>query len=100
MTTSEATDVIEVTQNQSILYKCPGCGFYHGLATTRPDAEDGWPIWEWNGSRTHPTLEPSVLYSGTPRCHHYVRNGHIEFLSDCDHKMAGKTVAMPPIVKD
>lgn len=27
-------------------------------------------------------------------CHSFVRNGKIEFLSDCTHELAGKTVEL------
>jgi hypothetical protein len=30
-------------------------------------------------------------------CHSFVRDGRIEFLSDCTHAMAGQTVDLPPI---
>ncbi|MCZ4340562.1 hypothetical protein O4H52_03015 [Sphingomonadaceae bacterium G21617-S1] len=29
-------------------------------------------------------------------CHSFVRNGQIEFLSDCTHALAGQTVPLPP----
>ncbi|BAS10570.1 hypothetical protein AHiyo4_39920 [Arthrobacter sp. Hiyo4] len=32
-----------------------------------------------------------------PRCHSFVRNGHIEFLSDSTHELAGQTMALPPL---
>lgn len=33
----------------------------------------------------------------TPRCHSFVRDGKIEFLSDSTHKLAGQTVDLPPL---
>lgn len=29
------------------------------------------------------------------RCHMYIREGKIQFLSDCSHALAGQTVEMP-----
>ena len=29
------------------------------------------------------------------RCHSFVREGRIEFLSDCTHALAGQTVELP-----
>lgn len=62
---------------------------------------NGDPGWTFNGSETAPTFAPSLLNSWnegperTPkRCHLYVRNGEIEFLADCTHDLAGKTVRM------
>lgn len=31
----------------------------------------------------------------TPRCHSFVRNGKIQYLGDCTHLMANKTVEIP-----
>ena len=33
----------------------------------------------------------------TPRCHSFVRNGKIQYLNDCTHALAGKTVDMEEI---
>lgn len=30
-------------------------------------------------------------------CHSFIRNGKIEFLSDCTHKLAGQTVELPQL---
>ena len=76
---------------------CPGCDHMHIVWTNRPDA----PQWKWNGSFEKPTFSPSLLltapYHGDPkrrRCHSFIREGRWEFLSDCTHNMAGKTVNM------
>lgn len=55
--------------------------------------------WEWNGDVDKPTLSPSILTrAGSEQhpivCHSYVRNGMIEFLNDCTHSYAGKTVEL------
>lgn len=106
-----------------VMYWCPGCESCHGVSTepSKPNPLTG-AKWQWNGSLERPTFEPSVLVhpaetiakdapelseteslqewadkyrTKTPRCHHYVRDGRIEFLSDCDHALAGKTVDLP-----
>ncbi|SDI15562.1 DUF6527 family protein [Pseudomonas panipatensis] len=58
----------------------------------------------WNGDVDRPTFAPSVLvtYPWGPeqmqvRCHSFVRDGRIEFLSDCTHALAGQTVNLPEI---
>jgi hypothetical protein len=33
----------------------------------------------------------------SPLCHSFVRDGRIEFLSDCTHSLAGQTVELPEI---
>lgn len=66
-----------------------------------------------------PTFSPSILVTGvhrltqeeretlqqggkvTPRplvCHSFVRDGRIEFLSDCSHALVGQTVDLPEAV--
>ena len=68
-------------------------------------AIDGSRGWAWNGSEEMPTISPSVLVTGVRgdtgeealRCHSFVREGRIEYLSDCLHEMAGKTVDLEPI---
>jgi hypothetical protein len=43
-----------------------------------------------------PTFEPSILVEGArSRCHSFVREGRIKFLSDCTHELAGQTVDLP-----
>lgn len=73
--------------NGGVLYECPGCGYAHA-ADKR---------WTFNGNLEKPTLNPSYLaYESKihPRCHHFVKDGEIQYLSDCTHKLAGQTIAM------
>lgn len=74
-----------------LVFWCPGCEHAHVF-----DAR-----WKFNGDMDRPTFEPSLLNTSergperTPtRCHLYVREGRIVFLSDCTHKLAGQTVEM------
>lgn len=60
--------------------------------------------WGFNGSVERPTFTPSILArfnfnNGVPHgiCHSFVREGKIEFLSDCTHESAGKTIELPEI---
>lgn len=82
-----------------VSYDCPGCGLNHNIPTGRAKS----PSWSFNGDVERPTLSPSILATqeyGPERtkriCHHFVREGMIEFLSDCTHKMAGVTLPLPP----
>jgi Family of unknown function (DUF6527) len=75
---------------------CPACGFGHCFYTNYKDH----PNWSFNGDLEKPTFSPSMLIHESPtgeikRCHSFVRNGNIEFLTDCGHSMAGKTVSLP-----
>lgn len=101
-------------------FKCPGCNSNHVVNITGA----GNARWGFDGNYERPTLTPSVLVQvghyiqgresecwcdynrgKSPeeicfecvRCHSFVRNGYIEFLSDCSHALAGKTVPLPDI---
>lgn len=89
-----------------ILFRCPGCKTLHSCDT------NGRVKWKWNGSLEKPTITPSVLcwlhhradedeeerkYVDSRRCHSYVTDGRIQFLSDCGHELAGQTVDLPDI---
>jgi hypothetical protein len=78
-------------------YMCPGCGWIHAVHVKEPgNTEKGHT---WNGSMDKPTFSPSMLCDWDPahRCHSYIENGMIRYLSDCWHTLAGKTVEMPEI---
>jgi len=69
-------------------FHCPGCGHSHPFDQR----------WTWNGSMESPTFTPSLLvFKDFPelRCHSFVTDGKIQFLSDCHHSMAGQTVEIP-----
>lgn len=87
-------------QRWTLWFICPGCKSGHGI-------DDSWTF---NGDFERPTFEPSYLtwndadprakegskfHTGW-RCHSYIRDGQIEFLSDCTHPLAGQTVPIPP----
>lgn len=76
------------------VFHCPGCGYAHPFEVDAP----GGTGWTWNGSFDVCTFRPSLLVnkdSPAARCHSYVTDGRIEFLADCFHKLAGKTVKLP-----
>ncbi len=104
------------------LFRCPGCGDIHQVITK--DNVNYSAHWEFNGDLDNPTVSPSLLVrsghyvSGQEnkrcwcdyhkehpeekenaphcyRCHSFIRNGKIQFLSDCSHSLAGQTVDLP-----
>jgi hypothetical protein len=85
---SEETTIQAVakSENGSCIYWCMGCRSLHAI----PFAT-GTMRWTFNNDVVKPTLQPSVR---TDRCHHFVNNGKIQFLADCKHEFAGKTVDM------
>lgn len=102
-------------EENRVSFICVGCGELHALQVEGPKA------WQWNGSLDKPTLSPSILmrsghYAHTREkcwcgynaahpeeaapfrcaiCHFFLRDGKIEFLSDCTHELRGQTVEMP-----
>jgi hypothetical protein len=77
-----------------LMFYCPGCKTHHGVSVDRPGS------WTWNHDMEKPTIEPSIFVNSgrscpdVPACHSFVRNGEIQFLGDCSHELAGKTVAL------
>lgn len=90
----------ESGETKGVVVFCPACQHGHLFNTT--PARPGGPVWTFNGDFDRPTFSPSMLTyepmsDGTHRtiCHSFVRDGKIEFLSDCAHSMRGKTVELP-----
>ena len=78
---------------------CPGCEMGHSFG----------PGWTFNGDQVRPTFLPSLMVRMGPkcgpdglalpgeadrRCHSFVRDGMIHFLSDCTHALAGQSVEL------
>lgn len=109
------TNKTNLDGNNMISFHCPGCGERHAINY------DDKHHWAWNGDEDKPTINPSILrrsghympehkgpcwcdYSRyhpgeeTPFkcgvCHLFVRDGKIQFLSDCTHELVGQTVDM------
>jgi len=106
-----------------IAFRCPGCNDTHVIAI----GAGAGPRWQFNGDGDRPTFAPSVLVrsghyvpghhpdscwctynrdhpeDATPFacsvCHSFIRNGQIQFLNDCTHALAGKTVPLPDFAK-
>lgn len=81
---------------QAFLFFCPGCKCGHQFWT---------PHWQFNGDLERPTVSPSILVwspgvePDEHRCHSFVRDGQIQFLSDCWHELKGQTVPLPDFDK-
>lgn len=65
---------------------CPGCEQLHQLDER----------WTKTGTDEKPTFRPSLVthLDKTNKCHLFVREGRLQFLGDCWHKLAGQTVEM------
>lgn len=100
------SEVLNRVKNGSgFTFWCLGCDEYHQI-NTNPSY-----LWEFNGDLVKPTFSPSYLtwldpnpnanpkYGGGKyfngfRCHSHIKDGKIEYLGDCTHKLAGQTVDM------
>lgn len=80
-------------------FYCPGCKMDH-YVNTNPKIG---ATWTFNGDFEKPTFSPSLLVTypngrlKNRRCHSFIKNGMIQFLSDCSHELAGKTVELEDV---
>ena len=86
------TEVILTSQGNhgGYLVYCLGCKSHHVF-------DDRWTF---NGNYEKPTFTPSMLVNKDrpeSRCHSFVIDGKMQFLSDCFHSLAGQTVDLPDI---
>ena len=88
MSRAKVHDYGNAQTGRLLVFHCPGCGCDHGFDSK----------WSWNGSLEAPTFAPSLLCNPDHpeyRCHSFVVDGRIQFLSDCYHALAGQTVEIP-----
>jgi hypothetical protein len=93
--------LIEISDDKrggfSHIWQCPACGNGH---VANFDPERTGPLWNLSGSLEKPTITPSILVhyprekGGEIKCHVYITDGQIQYLSDCTHDMAGQTIPM------
>ena len=69
----------------SFVFHCPGCKCAHGFNST----------WTWNNDFDKPTVSPSLLSIGEKKCHLFIRDGKLQFLSDCEHELKNQTIDIP-----
>lgn len=84
-----------------LLFYCVGCNDQHYFRIRTDPLYADEPIWTWNGSWEAPTFSPSLICQHrvagklVTKCHLFLREGVITYLSDCAHSMAGKSIPMP-----
>lgn len=88
-------------QDNCLRWWCDGCEDFHLVPVNVDVREAGAPDgWDYpRGRFVDEALEGEALTADsnkriTPRCHTFIRQGHIEYLTDCDHSLAGKTIPM------
>lgn len=78
------------------VFWCPGCNCSHGFKT-KETTDNLHHQWKWNGDMEKPTVTPSIgTFMDLPnqRCHLFMKNGQLQFLSDSFHFLAGQTIDM------
>lgn len=92
-------EVSDDPKSRLLLFWCPGCDEHHSVSIGAPNSMGA--VWSWDGNIEAPTFSPSVLVRHKDQnnvvvntCHLFVRAGHIQYLPDCTHALAGTTVAM------
>jgi hypothetical protein len=75
-------------------YWCEGCGYEHAFALSHEGGHH-----QFNGDLNNPTVSPSLVQNFTPgkMCHSFIKSGQIQYLGDCTHHLAGKTIELPDI---
>ena len=113
-------EILEDPEDERRTFICPGCKEQHSV---RVKGNRG-PVWGYNWNDEAPTFTPSLLVrwvsipdkleededgklvtqaDGRVKgakdevCHSFIREGKIQFLNDCTHKLAGQTVELPEI---
>lgn len=82
-----------------VQFLCPGCNMHHGVWTKNQDKAKNWAF---NGDFEKPTFSPSIAVRYPVKgfmnvCHSFVKEGKIQFLSDCTHSLKGQTVELPEL---
>jgi len=83
----------------TFLFNCPGCNRVHQIWTNKDTSPNSNVTWGFNGDMNKPTFTPSLLVKWGREyvCHSFIRDGNWEFLGDCTHKLAGKTIPMEQV---
>lgn len=80
---------------EGFTFICPGCNKTHVIYTKNHPQNLNWIF---NDSLEKPTFTPSYICRGIGEdkdiCHFFIKEGQIQFLNDCTHKLAGQTVDM------
>jgi hypothetical protein len=111
---------LRTLEGNMVAFYCPGCGESHAIDRTRwtVDIEsetispsvllhENWRMpkdWDYEKAPKDENGELLKQENGkilgaikSYRCHSFVRNGKIQYLNDCTHELAGKTVDMEKI---
>lgn len=81
-----------------LVYWCPGCQCGHGIWLVKKNGKDA--VWQCVSRGETLTFQPSFMHERTDEsgkrfvCHLFIRDHKLQFLGDCTHALADKTVPM------
>lgn len=71
---------------------CCACDRAHPLHMGHLDGRN----LDWDHNTEHPTFSGDIRHEGNSGiCHYFITAGKVEFLADCTHIFAGRTVDLP-----
>ncbi len=86
----------------SYWFWCPGCKIHHSFRTKLGTGERPGPVWTYDENVEKPTFGPSLMCNrgitedhkaaGGHQCHLFLKNGIVQYLGDCTHKLAGQSI--------
>ena len=104
------SSILRKSTDWSVFFWCPGCKRGHAIVHKQNPHNPNGPVWTWNGDVNKPTFSPSLLitypanseateefkeWRTERRCHSFIIDGKIQFLSDSTHELSGQTVDIP-----
>ena len=103
MLSSKIKQVIAIDGTVSHYHWCSGCCTLHRVVLVDPSGTG--PIWGYNGKPETPSYTPSVKVTFSDPdgefpsdiCHYFLRDGAVEYLSDCTHHLKGTTMPLQDI---
>lgn len=91
------------TDDGGASFYCPGCKEMHHVTTkwnidfTSDTITPSVLTWNDPNPKADPKYDPTGKYRNGFRCHSFITAGRIQFLNDCTHELAGKTVDLKDI---
>jgi hypothetical protein len=89
-----------ITDKDWIFYWCDGCKSIHDIPFGQNS--NGW---SFSGDSNNPTLSPSIktstgwLNTDQVICHHFLKNGNIEYCADSPHELSGQIIELKDVAE-
>lgn len=92
--TSSGYEPCSIEETTHLQFNVPGPIPTRIIPVIQKGTRAGTGCWSWNGDTEKPTIKPSVLtwVNDRIRCHSFINDGKVQFLSDCTHQYANQTL--------